>query len=212
MSEFFEELDRIFSDDGDGLEIRAVVRNLWFYDFVGHPFRVWDGQGLLVTNDGTEWLGSVTPEGQNVHETPAIKDGRDGSSITKEMSITVPNEGFFRAIKADADLARERDITVYRALFRVNEGLRPTTPIIFAKRLTIMSTKFSENVEVSDNKLQRIFKISVVAKDLNRGRGNTPNRTYSDRIQQQIAESYNLSPDRACEYVALLADRTYTIQ
>lgn len=209
MSDFFTALDEVTS--GASGEIRFVTRNLWFYDFIDNPLRIWDGTGKLITSDGNKWLGSVNAVGQNIHVTPNIQDGRNGSSISYEMKLIVPDASLFRSLKEDRDLAKKRDVTVYRALFKTNEALRPSTPIMFAKRMSILSLSFRETLEVNNGIPSINHEVTVSAKDSNLGRENKPNRTYSDSIQTQIAESHNLTPDLSCSYVANLANRTYTV-
>lgn len=218
MSEFFDLLDQYLGDDDAISDIRVVVRRLWFYDFRDYPLRIWQGKGKLFTTDGNEWLGSIDPSNRDHHETPAIQDGRDGSSATYNLSmniIDIPGQSareLYEALKADQWRVAKRSVTCYLAIFKEGEALRPQTPIIFFKELVMMSPKFSELLEVNgDGTLVRKYKVTVSAKDANFGRSNVPNGTYADSIQKQRAKELGVTLDRGSEFLALLANRTYQI-
>jgi hypothetical protein len=118
---------------------------------------------------------------------------------------------FYDAIKSEQWRANGRKVIRYLAAFREGEGLRPNTPIVFFKELTIMSTKFSEKIENDNGRMIKKYVPSVVCKDGNFGRSNVPNGTYGDSIQRQRALQLGAGVDLGCEYLALLANRTYTI-
>lgn len=217
MSEFYTLLDEQFGNDNDINDIRVVIRRCWYYDFAGYPLRVWQGQGKLFTSDGNSWLGTVDGNNRDHHVTPPISDGRDGSSATYTFSLMLTDvpgysaQEMYEAIKADQWRAAGRSLVCYLVAFKANEGLRPTTPIVFFKELTMMSTKFSEKIEQEDGMLTKKYTPSVVAKDGNFGRSNVPNGTYADAIQRQRAKELGVSVDKGCEYLALLANRTYQL-
>lgn len=223
MSEFYELLDEYLGDDDALSDIRVVVRRLWFYDFDGYPIRLWQGKGKLHTvgpgeGEFNEWLGSIDGSNVDHHDTPAIQDGRDGSSASYEMSlalIDIPGQSAreaYEALKADQRRVGRRTVTCYLAAFKEGEALRPTTPIVFFKELTMMTPKFSELLEMdSDGRMVRKYKVTVLAKDANFGRSNVPNGTYADSIQKQRAKELGVEVDRGSEYLALLANRTYQI-
>lgn len=223
MSEFYDLIDELMGDDDSLEDIRAVVRRCWFYDIDGIPIRVWEGQGVLFTtgpgeDDEQEWLGTVDANGNDIHQTPAIQDGRDGSSAQYSFGITlvdVPGQTAFQAyeaIKADQSLISMRKLTAYLAVFKPGENVRPTTPIVFYKQLVMQSPTFSEKLELGDNNtMVRKYRLTIKAKDANFGRSNTPNGTYADTIQKQRAKELGVSVDKGAEFLALLANRTYTI-
>ncbi len=218
MSEFDDLLEE-YLGEGDALtDIRACVRNLWFYDFDGYPVRVWDGQGKLHTTDGNQWLGTIDGTGKNHHITPTIQDGRDGSSASYTTSISLFGVGdetpsqLYEEIKAEQSLAVGRKVTTYFAIFKEEEALRPLTPISFNKEFLIKSVQFSEKLEsASDGVLVRKYIVSANIKDNNFGRANVPNGTYADAIQKERARQLGVPLDRGSEFLALLANRTYQI-
>lgn len=217
MSDFWSLLDE-YVGDADALDdINVVVRRCWFYDFVGHPVHIWQGQGTLITTDGveeTEWLGTVDSAGVDKHNTPPIQDGRDGTSASYTLSMDIPSVEIYNELKADQSLAAGRSVTCYLAIFRtdIDEALRPSTPIIFFRELKMQPPKFSERLERdSGGKLINKYRVSVVAKDNNSGRSNIPNGTYTDTIQKERARQNGVALDRGCEYVASLAYRTMQV-
>jgi len=218
VSEFYDLLEE-YLGDGDALsDIRVVVRRLWFYDFDGFPLRLWQGKGRLFTTDGEEWLGSINPANVDLHQTPAVQDGRDGSSPAYNFGMTlvdIPGQTAFEAyqsLKAEQWRVTRRTLTCYLAIFKEGEALRPQTPHVFFKELTMFAPKFSEMLEGDGSgALMRKYKVMITAKDANFGRSNVPNGTYADTIQKQRAKELGVSVDRGSEYLALLANRTYQI-
>lgn len=218
MSAFDDLIDEIVGGVNDTFDIEVVVRRLWFYDFVGHPLRLWQGKGKLFTSDGNEWLGTIDAGNTDHHETPAIQDGRDGSSATYTMSLTIPdlpgeNPGeLYAAIKADQSLVAGRNVTCYLAIFKINEALRPTTPISYLKQLNLFAPKFAEKLEMDgEGRVKRVYTVSITAKDSNFGRSSFPNGTYTDTVQKNRAALLGQAVDKGCEYVALLANKTLQI-
>lgn len=217
MSEFYNLLNEQFGDDDDLNDIRVIVRRCWFYDFNGFPLRVWQGKGKLFTTDGNEWLGTIDANNVDHHKVPAISDGRDGSSATYNFTLSLTDipgytrQQLYDAIKADQWRAAGRSLICYMAAFRVDEGLRPQTPIVFFKELTMMNTKFSEKIENENDKIVKKYIPTVVCKDGNFGRSNIPNGTYADSVQRFRAQQLGVSLDKGCEYLALLANRTYQV-
>lgn len=217
----FDDLLEEYLGDADALtDIRVVVRRLWFYDFDGYPTRMWQGKGRLFTEDGNEWLGTINDANQDIHVTPRLQDGRDGSSVNYQFSMTIPDipgessGELYEALKADQSLVYNRYLTCYLAIFMDGEALRPTTPIKFLKQLVMQSPKFSEGLVVGPSgTMVRSYKVSINAKDANFGRSNTPNRTYNDTTQREYAKQMGVDTpdDKGCEFVAGLANRTYQI-
>jgi len=218
MSDFYAELDALLGDQQDLTDIRVTARRCWFYDFNGYPLRVWQGQGKMFDSLGNEWLGTITPGGNDLHQTPAIQDGRDGTSASYSFSLVIPDipgqfaYELYDALKADQWRVNRRTLTCYLALFLEGEGMRPATPLTFFKELTMMSTKFSEGIEQDGNgTLVRKYKATVVTKDGNFGRWNIPNGTYADPIQKERAKQQGVAVDRGAEFLAGLANRTYQL-
>lgn len=223
MTSFYDLLDEYLGDADAISDIRVVVRRLWFYDFAGYPLRIWQGKGrLFTTGPGSSgeqsWLGSIDPANNDHHETPAIQDGRDGSSAQYQMSmrlVDIPGQTAFQAyeaLKAEQWRVSKRQVTCYLAIFKEGEALRPTTPIVFFKELTMIAPKFSELLEMDgEGRLVRKYKVTVTAKDANFGRSNIPNGTYADAIQKQRAKELGVPLDRGSEFLGLLANRTYQI-
>lgn len=218
MSEFYDLIDEYLGDSDSLSDIRVMIRRLWFYDFVDDPVRLWQGKGKLHTSDGNEWLGTIDANDADHHVAPPLQDGRDGSSASYNFSLTIPEMPgqsqfeLYEAIKADQAKVAGRSLTCYLAIFKEGEALRPTTPISFFKELTMFSPRFSEKIEVDgEGRVQRVYQVSVVAKDANYGRSETPNGTYADTIQKRRAAEHGVALDRGSEFLALLANRTYQI-
>jgi len=217
MSEFYDLLNEYIGEQDDVTDIRAVVRMLWFYDFDGYPLRLWQGKGKLHTADGNTWLGTVDARGVDHHTTPVVKDGRDGSSVKATFGLKlidtpgITASQHYEAVKQDKWRVYKRKITGYRAIFKIDEGLRPSTPIIFFKEYEMMHPNFSEKMEVVNGAFVKKYTTSIIAKDGNFGRSEIPNGTYANAIQVERAKQLGVSVDRGCEYVAALANRTYII-
>lgn len=219
MSDFDTYIDSVLGDSASTDDITMIVRRLWLFDFLDDPLRIWDGKGLLHTVDGNEWLGTIDQANNNHHESPRIQDGRDGSSPTYTFGLTIPDlpgenkQELYDAIKAQQSKSAGRNITCYIAAFELDEGLRPQTPIVFYRQFTMFAPKFSERIEADDNGvLIKNYKVSITAKDANFGRSEVPGGTYSDTVQKRRATELGESTDRGCEFVALLANKTYTIE
>jgi hypothetical protein len=218
MSAFYDLIDEYLGDDDALSDIRIMVRRLWFYDFNGYPLRLWQGKGRLFTEDGNVWLGTIDANDRDLHQTPAIQDGRDGSSATYTLGMTLfdlpgqPAGALYEAIKAQQWRVTKRNVTCYMVVVKEGEALRPMTPIAYFQQLVMLSSKFSEVLEAdNDGKIITKYKINVTAKDNNFGRSNVPGGTYADTIQKQRAKELGVTDDRGCEFLALLANRTYQI-
>lgn len=220
MSAFDDLLEEYLGDEDVLSDIRVVVRRLWFYDFIGYPTRMWQGKGRLFTADGAEWLGTVNDQDQDIHRTPRLQDGRDGSSASYQFSMTIPDipgessAELYEALKQDQWRVNDQKLTCYLAIFKDGEGLRPTTPIKFFKQLVMRSPRFNEGPPAvgAGGVMVRTHVVSIAAKDNNAGRASTPNRTYNDTIQREYARQMGVTQvDKGLEYVAGLANRTYQI-
>lgn len=220
MSEFDDLLEEYLGDADVLSDQIVVVRRLWFYDFEGYPTRMWQGKGRLFTSDGNEWLGTINSIDQDLHVTPRLQDGRDGTSAAYQFSLTIPDipdepaGDLYNALKEDQNLAFGRNLTCYLAIFKHGEALRPTTPIKFFKQLVMGSPKFSEGlVQDGNGMMVRSYKVGITCRDANFGRANLPNRTYNDTTQREYARQIGDEgdPDKGCEFVASLANRTYQI-
>lgn len=218
MTDFYSLLDEYLGEDDALTDIRVTVRRLWFYDFLGSPLYIWQGKGKLFTSDGNVWLGTIDPNNRDIHQTPSIQDGRDGSSMTYQFGLTIPDIPgkpalqSYNEIKAEQWRASGRMITCYLGVFKEGEALRPQTPIVFFQQLNMMSVTFNENLAPDGNGgLVREYVINISAKDNNFGRSNIPGGTYTDTIQKQRALDLGVAVDKGCEYVAILANRTYTV-
>jgi hypothetical protein len=218
MSAFSDLLNEYIGVSSSIADIRVAVRRLWFYDFVDQPVRLWQGIGKLITIDDNEWLGTVGGDGNDQHKVPSLQDGRDGTSPTYNFSISIPDlpgqDAFttYNQIKADQSRVYGRSLTCYLVIVREGEALRPQTPISFYKQLTMQSPKFSESTAQDANgTLVRNFTVSVAAKDGNVGRSSVPRGTYANAIQKERAKQLGVALDRGSEFLALLANRTYTV-
>lgn len=217
MSEFFDYIDEALGDEDALTDIRVIVRRCWFYEFTGYPIRLWQGKGKLFTSDGNQWLGSIDAKDRDYHETPAIQDGRDGSSATYNMKLNLvdfPGQTAFQtydALKSEQWRVSGQKVTCYLAAFKEGEALRPSIPIIFFKELTMMAPKFSEVIEGENKKMVRRYSVSVACKDANFGRSSVPGGTYADTVQKARALEHGVAVDKGAEYLGLLANRTYQL-
>jgi hypothetical protein len=218
MSAFYDQIDELVGASEGVADIVATVRKCWFYDFLGDPVRLWDGQGTFTDFEGNEWIGTVDANGVNHHKTPALQDGRDGSSASYSFSMTIPQMPgqdvleLYNGLKAEQAKVFGRTLTCFLVVFVEGEGLRPGTPLSFYKQLIMQSPKFEERMDrAPSGTIVKSYTVSVVAKDNNNGRSETPDRTYADTMQKRRAQQLGVSVDRGAEYLALLANRTYQI-
>lgn len=218
MSDFYTILDELLGDDDAIDDIRVTVRRAWFYDFNGYPIRFWQGQGKLFSSDSSEWLGTIDGAGRDLHRTPPIQDGRDGTSATYNMTlnlIDIPGQTAFQAyeaLKSEQWRITGRKVMCYLAIFIPGEGLRPQTPLAFFKELIMFAPKFSEKIDMDGaGRMIRNYSVSLSCKDGNFGRSNVPGGSYADTIQKARASELGVSLDRGCEYLAALVNRTYQI-
>ena len=219
MSAFYDQVDAILGSAEDVTDIVATVRKCWFYDFASEPVRLWDGQGAFTDSEGNEWLGTVTAGGANLHKSPSLQDGRDGTSASYTFTLTIPEvpgedhpRALYDALKAEQDKVFGRSLTCYLVLFIEGEGLRPATPLSFYKEMVMFSPKFSETIDRSPSGVvTKVYTASITAKDNNHGRSETPDRTYADTMQKRRAAQLGVPLDRGSEFLALLANRTYQI-
>lgn len=220
MSQFYDQIDEILGSAEDVTDIVATVRKCWFYDFANEPVRLWDGQGSFTDRDGNEWLGTIDANGSNFHKSPPLQDGRDGTAASYAFSFNIPTLpgkddevlALYEGLKSEQSNVFGRTLTCYLVVFVGGEGLRPGTPLSFYKEMTMFSPKFSETIERSSSGLvTKNYSMSIVAKDNNHGRSETPDRTYADTMQKRRAAQLGVSVDRGSEYLALLANRTYQV-
>lgn len=218
MSAFYDQIDEILGAATDVTDIVATVRKCWLYDFADDPVRFWDGQGSFIDNEGNEWFGTVNADGGNVHKTPSLQDGRDGTSATYNFSLNIPTVPgqedellkLYGEMKAQQGKVFGRTLTCYLALFIEGEGLRPGTPLSFYKEMTMFSPKFSEAPSRSaSGAIIKTYTVTITAKDNNHGRSETPGRSYADTMQKRRAAQLGVPVDRGAEFIAQLASRTY---
>lgn len=218
MSAFADAIDEAMGEQ-DGLEdIVYSVRKCWLYDFRDDPVRLWDGKGNFFDADGNEWLGTIDANDTNHHRSPPLQDGRDGSSAAYTFTLNIPTledgEGgrLYEALKAEQSKAGGRTLTCFLVLFKEGEGLRPGTPLSFYKQLVMQSPKFEEKLQRDGaGRVIKSYTASIIAKDDNSGRSETPNRSYADTMQKRRAAELGVAVDRGAEFLALLANRTFKL-
>jgi hypothetical protein len=218
VSAFYDAIEAALGGAEDVTDIVATVRKCWHYDFRDDPVRLWDGQGNFIDSDGNEWLGTVDANGANMHKSPTLQDGRDGTSATYTFELMLPNAdavdvlSLYNALKDGQSKVSGRLLTCYLVIFLRDEGLRPQSPLSFYKQLTMQAPKFSEaSSRDSSGRVIKQYRCSVVARDSNSGRSAVPGRTYADTMQKRRAAELGVSVDRGAEYLAMLANRTYQI-
>lgn len=222
---FEEALLELTGTAEDSFDIKAIVRRCFYYDFEDAPVRLWDGQGVLTTTlsvgpaietplgalAANEWIGTFDAAGQNLHQTPAVRDSREGNSPRYTFGIPYLDLESYQALKADQSRAAGRDILCYHALIRGDEGLLPQTPLRFAWRMRMRGPVFSERVEAMEGGLTRVRSVSVLARSLEYGRSRVPSGTMTDTAQIERARLLGLSSDSGCSFVASNSSRTYTV-
>lgn len=220
MSAFYDQIDEILGAADAVTDIVATVRKCWFYDFKVEPVRLWDGKGSFIDSEGNEWLGTVDANGGNLHKTPSLQDGRDGTSASYTFSFNIPTIPgqedeilqLYNGLKSEQANVFGRPLTCYLVVFIEGEGLRPNTPISFYKEMTMFSPKFSETItRAASGAIVKTYTLSITAKDNNHGRSETPDRTYADTMQKRRAAQLGVPVDRGSEFLALLANRTYQV-
>lgn len=220
MSAFYDQIDEILGAADDVTDIVATVRKCWLYDFAEEPVYLWEGQGNFIDSEGREWLGTVDANGGNLHKTPSLQDGRDGTSASYNFSFNIPTIPgqedeileLYNGIKSQQANVFGRTLTCYLVLFIEGEGLRPATPLSFYKQLIMFSPKFAETTDrAASGAIVKTYTMSITAKDNNHGRSETPDRTYADTMQKRRAAQLGVPLDRGSEFLALLANRTYQV-
>ncbi|WP_293875585.1 hypothetical protein [Sphingomonas sp. UBA978] len=220
MSAFYDQIDSALGDASEVGDIVLTVRKCWLYDFKNEPVFLWDGQGTFIDSEGREWLGTIDANGGNLHRTPSLQDGRDGTSASYTFSFNIPTIpgqeaeilDLYEGLKSEQANVFGRKLTCFLAVFIEGEGLRPGTPLSFYKELTMFSPKFSETIARSGSgAVVKTYTLSITAKDNNHGRSETPDRTYADTMQKRRAAQLGVPIDRGSEFLALLANRTYQV-
>lgn len=218
MSAFSDYIEEVMGEATSSTDIICTARKCWLYNFKDEPVLLWDGQGNFIDAQGREWLGTMDANGNNMHTTPAIQDGRDGSSAAYTFSINIPQLPgedvleLYNGLKSDQSLVYGQTLTCYIVIFKEGEGLRPSTPMAFYKEMIMFSPVFSEQLaRDSSGIVLKTYTVSIKAKDNNNGRSDTPNRTYADTMQKRRAQELGVALDRGAEYLALLANRTYLV-
>jgi hypothetical protein len=220
VSAFYDQIDEALGAATATTDILLTVRKCWHYDFANEPVRLWDGQGNFTDRDGNEWLGTVDANGGNIHKTPSLQDGRDGTSASYTFSFNIPTMpgredellALYDGLKSEQGNVFGRFLTCYLVVFIEGEGLRPNTPLSFYKQLLMFSPKFSENLTRSaGGPVIKTYTMSITAKDNNHGRSETPDRSYADTMQKRRAAQLGVPLDRGSEFLALLANRTYQV-
>ena len=72
-----------------------------------------------------------------------------------------------------------------------------------------MCIRDRESISREDRTFVKRYKITVIAKDDNFGRSDSPRRTYADTMQKEYAKGLGVALDRGAEFLAGLAYRTY---
>lgn len=209
----------------DAFDIRVVVRRCYFYDFLNAPVRLWDGVGVLSTQDSVgdpltlqdgrviaanEWIGTISASGENRHTVPAVTDSRDGSSPRYRFSIPLMDEETFSVLKADQGRVRGREMRCYQTLIRTGEGLVPSVPLRFAFRLIMRGVQMSESTrEAAPGQVVKHYTASVLCRSVEEGRTKFPGGTYTDTSQRERAALLGVPSDSGCVFVANNAVRTY---
>ena len=207
---FSDELLSLTGTATDAFDIKASVRRCFLYDFVGQPVRLWDGHGVL-TAGGYDWLGTYDAMGSNRHKAPAVRDDRDGTAPKYEFGIPYLDKTTFLALKASQNLARGRDLICYHALFKVGDGLVPTTELLFGYRLAIRGVQFTERVDGEPGNETIVRSASVFAKSLEYGRSRVPAGTMTDTAQNDRAHLLGLPSDSGCSMVGHNSRRTFIV-
>lgn len=222
---FATELAAALGSQTDSNDIRVSTRRLYFYDFDGHPIRIWDGMGRLTTTtsvgaaltsihgrvEANEWMGTIDANGVNHHQVPAIQDSRDGTSPRYRFSIPYLDKATYDSLKADQALAQGRDLLIYRVLVKHGEGLIPSTTIGFYRKLTMQGVEFMETPEGEPGNMTFRRSAAVLARSEEFGRSKLPYGTMTDTSQRERARLLGVTSDSGCSFVAGNAFRTYII-
>lgn len=208
MSEFLDRLDEIIGTASEDSDIRASIVPCFEYDFDSAPLRLARCQGVIISEDGREWIGTVDGSGGDRHQTPPLRDGRDGTSARLEFGLNFLDKATFDAIKAEHEPVAGRTITAYLAIVEQGEGARPATPLEFLGRFVMQSPTFADGFGGAGGTYRRNYRITVVAKDGNAGRSRAQRGTYSDTSQQERAAALGVAVDYGCGFVAALSNTT----
>jgi len=196
--------------DGGG-DISLRIYRLYHYDFDGVPVRLWAGQGRLFVG-GQEWLGTVDERGTDRHQAQTVQTPRDGTSPRYTFGLPYIDKATYNALKADKSLAMGRAMTSWYCLVLDGEGLRPSTPLRFAYRLTIQEVEFGDARQGDPANSQRAYSASVLMRTDEVGRSREPRGTYTDTSQRERARLMGVASDSFCGMVARNSRRTITIE
>lgn len=202
MSDFATVLTDQIGDSDVTHDQFITVSRCFFYDFDGYPTRLWDGQGILRTGDGSDWIGTVDSGGNDYHSVPNVDDEREGTSQDYTFSIPHIDETTFEALQSDRSLVNGRNLTCYLAIHQSGEGLRPGSPLRFDYRLEMMGAQFGRSMDLSGGTMTRAYSASVLAKPIGHGRSLVPGGTYTDTSQKLRAQAMGLDGDSGCGYVS----------
>lgn len=222
---FADELLAHIGGVDDATDIRAAVASCYFYDFDGYPVRLWDGHGLLITSTGVggavetptgtlsanEWIGTFDEDGNNLHQTAAVSDNRDGTSPRYEFGLPHIDAATYAALQADQGLAKGRDLTCYNIIVLPGEGMRPNTPMRFAWRMTMRSVTFSERWEGEPGNAVKVYGAKVLAMSGEVGRSLAPRGTYTDTSIRERSRQLGVASDSGGSMIAGNASRTYRV-
>ena len=225
MTTFSEYVVEQVGDASATHDVKLRVVNLFFYDFVGIPIRLWDGQGILTTSTGVgsaittplgtvepnEWIGTVDSEGNNLHQSPSLRDSRDGSSPRYEFGLPFIDKQTFDALRADQSLAKGRGITCYHVVVRSHEGLRPGIPMRFSDRLSIQNLRFLDNLDGDAGGQTKIYGVVVLARSNERGRSLAPLGTMTDTSIRERSRQLGIANDNGGIFISGNAERTYRV-
>ncbi len=192
-----------------GTEI--MTRRAWFFDFLGYPFRIWEGNGKCFAA-GQEWQGAIKGE-QNYFQAPRLSDGRSGESPLYEFRLGYITKEGYDLLKNDDTVVKDRLIYWYRFYFKAGEYLRPLTAPLLVTTVMMKSRSFKET-KVFDPASESIvsnYSVGVRARDGNEGQSEAPYAFVTDTDQNARSAALGVSPDRYARFVPLQINRTIAV-
>lgn len=169
--------------------VRAA--GLAFFDFKDAPMGLWEGDGLLITNDGRSWQGLGQYAGVSGINAPM---GTEAAQVSFKLSGVSPE--IVTAVQNSSSMVKGRDVTIFIQFFDDNNCPLDNPYAIWAGVMDVM--RYSA---IGADKRD----VTLTAEGLFTNRNHPPYSFYTDKDQQA-----RFQYDRGLEYVSTLINKTVT--
>jgi hypothetical protein len=212
MSAFYDALEAAMERGTSVFSRRALDFHFAGNRADGSPNRVrlWEGNGRL--HAGGEWWTGFYIGDQQMLELPEIPDGRGGESPLLTFRLGFLPRDLWEAMRADADLVKDRPLTIWRVYVARGEGLRAVTPLGHPVFLTMKSAEFDEERVMTSDGIVTRHVAGVTARSQDEGRSNALFDTVTDVNQKARAKALaGIENDRYARFVPMQQHRRLTL-